>query len=124
VLSAGYHDAYYVKAQKVRTLVRQDFDAAFREVDAILAPTSPVVAFPIGERSDDPLSMYLADVYTVPINIAGICSISVPAGFSEGLPVGLQIIGPPLGEERILQVADAFQRSTEFHTRTPEAVTA
>ena len=124
VLSAGYHDAYYVKAQKVRTLVRADFEAAFRDVDALLAPTSPTVAFPIGERAADPLSMYLADVYTVPINIAGNCAVSIPAGLSGHLPVGVQIIGPPLGETRILQVAEAFQRTTDFHTLTPGVLTS
>jgi aspartyl-tRNA(Asn)/glutamyl-tRNA(Gln) amidotransferase subunit A len=118
-LSAGYYDAYYLQAQKVRTLVRRDFAEAFEHVDAILGPTSPVVAFPIGSKSSDPLQMYLTDVYTVPINIAGVCGVSIPAGFSGGLPVGMQIIGRPLGEATILQVADAFERATDHHRRHP-----
>jgi aspartyl-tRNA(Asn)/glutamyl-tRNA(Gln) amidotransferase subunit A len=123
-LSAGYYDEYYRKAQQVRTLVRRDFDAAFEQVDALLAPTTPTVAFRLGEKSSDPLEMYLSDVYTVPINIAGICAISIPAGFSDGLPIGLQIIGCPLGEETILRAADAFERNTEYHRCHPPAVTA
>ncbi len=119
-LSAGFYDAYYLKAQKVRTLVRRDFEAAFSRVDALLAPTTPSVAFPIGEKTDDPLEMYLSDVYTVPINIAGICAISIPAGFVQGLPVGLQIIGRPLGEETILRAAHAFEAATEHATRHPD----
>jgi aspartyl-tRNA(Asn)/glutamyl-tRNA(Gln) amidotransferase subunit A len=118
-LSSGYHDAYYLKAQKVRTLVRRDFDEAFTKVDALIGPTSPTVAFPLGSRSSDPLQMYLLDVYTVPINIAGLCGISIPAGFSQGLPVGLQIIGKPLGEATILRAADAFERATTFHREHP-----
>jgi aspartyl-tRNA(Asn)/glutamyl-tRNA(Gln) amidotransferase subunit A len=118
-LSSGYYDAYYLKAQKVRTLVRRDFQEAFERVDALLGPTSPAVAFPIGSKSADPLQMYLMDVYTVPINIAGVCGISVPAGFSDGLPVGLQIIGRPLGEATILRVADAFERATGHHCAHP-----
>lgn len=122
-LSAGFYDAYYLKAQKVRTLVRRDFEVAFSEVDALLAPTTPSVAFPLGEKTDDPLEMYLSDVYTVPINIAGICAISIPAGFVHGLPVGLQIIGKPLGEQTILRAAHAFEAATE-HTRRHPDVTA
>jgi len=118
-LSSGYYDAYYLKAQKVRTLVRGDFTEAFGKVDALLAPTSPTVAFPIGEKSSDPLAMYLSDVYTVPINIAGICGISIPAGFSRGLPVGLQIIGKPLGEATILRLADAFEAASDCHLKHP-----
>ena len=116
-LSAGYYDAYYLKAQKVRTLVRQDFERAFDRVDVLIAPTSPTVAFKIGERVSDPLAMYLSDVYTVPANIAGICSISIPGGISEGLPVGVQILGRPLGEATILRAADAFERATDFALR-------
>ena len=119
-LSAGYYDAYYLKAQKVRTLVRRDFDEAFQQVDALLTPTSPSVAFRLGEKTSDPLQMYLSDVYTVPINIAGVCGISIPAGFSDGLPVGLQVLGRPLGEPTILRVADAFQRATEHHLAHPD----
>lgn len=119
VLSAGYYDAYYLKAQKVRTLVRRDFTEAFGQVDAILAPTSPTTAFSLGERTADPLQMYLSDVYTVPANIAGICGISIPGGFDNGLPVGIQLLGPPLGEETILAAAAAFQRETPYHTTHP-----
>jgi aspartyl-tRNA(Asn)/glutamyl-tRNA(Gln) amidotransferase subunit A len=118
-LSAGYHDEYYLKAQKVRTLVRDDFAAAFERVDALVAPTTPTVAFPIGSKVDNPLEMYLSDVYTVPINIAGITGISIPAGFSQGLPIGLQIIGPALGEQAILRLADAFQARTDYHLQSP-----
>jgi aspartyl-tRNA(Asn)/glutamyl-tRNA(Gln) amidotransferase subunit A len=118
-LSAGYYDAYYRKAQQVRTLVGRDFEQAFERYDALVAPTTPTTAFPIGERSGDPLQMYLSDVYTVPANIAGICAVSLPAGFSDGLPVGMQIIGKPLDEAGILRVADAFQRVTSYHTDTP-----
>jgi aspartyl-tRNA(Asn)/glutamyl-tRNA(Gln) amidotransferase subunit A len=119
VLSAGYYDQYYRKALQVRTLVRQDFESIFRTHNALLAPTSPTTAFRIGERTADPLQMYLADVFTVPVNIAGNCAVSVPAGFAGGLPVGLQIIGPPLGEDIILRVADAFQRTTSHHLARP-----
>ena len=98
-LSSGYYDAYYVKAQKVRTLIRREFDRAFEKCDALITPTSPAVPFKIGEKTDDPLQMYLSDICTLPMNIAGIPGISIPAGFVDGLPVGLQIIGKPLGEE-------------------------
>jgi aspartyl-tRNA(Asn)/glutamyl-tRNA(Gln) amidotransferase subunit A len=118
-LSAGYYDAYYLQAQKVRTLVREDFALAFSKVDALITPTTPTAAFPIGAKTDNPLEMYLSDVYTVPVNIAGLPGISVPAGFSGGLPIGLQVIGPALGEETILRVADAFQRHTKHHLGTP-----
>jgi aspartyl-tRNA(Asn)/glutamyl-tRNA(Gln) amidotransferase subunit A len=119
-LSAGYYEAYYKKAQQVRTLIRQDFEAAFRQVDVIVAPTAPTPAFKIGEKTDDPLQMYLSDVYTVPINLAGIPGISLPCGFSSaGLPIGLQIIGKPFDEETILQVAYAFEQQTEYHRRKP-----
>lgn len=118
-LSAGYHDEYYVKAQKVRTLVREDFAAVFERVDALVTPTTPTVAFPIGAKADNPLEMYLSDVYTVPVNIAGLPGISVPAGFSGGLPIGLQIIGPALGERTVLRLADAFQASTDYHLQSP-----
>ncbi|MGI8967811.1 MAG: amidase family protein, partial [Chloroflexota bacterium] len=119
VLSAGYYDAYYVKAQRVRTLVRQDFDRAFAEVDALIAPTTPNVAFGLGEKSNDPLAMYLSDVYTVPANIAGICAISIPAGFHEGRPIGLQLLGKPFDEETILRLAHAFECQTDFHLCRP-----
>ena len=119
VLSAGYYDAYYVKAQKVRTLIRRDFDQAFERCDAILTPTSPETAFGLGARSDDPLSMYLSDVYTVSANLAGLPALSVPCGFSDGMPVGLQLIGKPLDEATILRVGDAFERRTEHHRHSP-----
>ncbi len=118
-LSSGYYDAYYVKAQKVRTLIRREFDQAFEKYDALITPTSPVVPFKIGERMDDPLQMYLSDICTLPMNIAGIPAISVPAGFVDGLPVGLQIIGKPLSEEMLLRVAFAYEQSTDWHKRKP-----
>lgn len=110
-LSSGYYDAFYVKAQKVRTLIKKDFEEAFAQVDAIVAPTSPTVAFPIGARTDDPYQMYLADVFTIPANMAGIPAIAVPCGMVDGLPVSLQIIGKPFDEATILRVADAYERS-------------
>ena len=119
-LSSGYYDAYYLKAQQVRTLIRQDFDRVFRQVDALVTPTSPVVAFPLGERTADPLQMYLIDVCTLPINIAGLPAISIPCGFSEGLPVGMQLIGPHLSEERLLGIAFAYEQATEWHRARPE----
>ena len=119
-LSSGYYDAYYLKAQQVRTLIRQDFDRVFRQVDALVTPTSPVVAFPLGERTADPLQMYLIDVCTLPINIAGLPAISIPCGFSEGLPVGMQLIGPHLSEERLLGMAFAYEQATEWHRARPE----
>ena len=118
-LSSGYYDAYYHKAQQVRTLIREDFSRVFQEVDALAAPVSPLVAFPIGERADDPVRMYLVDVYTLPVNIAGLPAMSVPCGFSEGLPVGLQLIGPHLEEGRLLNIAYAYQQSTEWHKARP-----
>jgi aspartyl-tRNA(Asn)/glutamyl-tRNA(Gln) amidotransferase subunit A len=112
VLSAGYYDAYYLKGQKVRSLIAQDFRDAFAKVDAVVTPTSPVPAFKLGERTNDPLQMYLADIYTVTGSLAGVPGISVPCGKIGGkLPVGLQIFGPPFGEGRVLQVAQAFERA-------------
>jgi len=118
-LSAGYYDAYYLKAQKVRTLIRQEFDQAFERFDALITPTSPTVPFKIGEKVDDPLQMYLSDVCTLPINIAGIPAISIPAGFADGLPVGMQVIGKPLSEETLLRVAFAYEQATDWHKRRP-----
>jgi len=119
-LSAGYYDAYYLKAQKVRTLIKADFDAAFEQVDVIVAPTSPTTAFRIGEKTDDPLQMYLSDVLTLSMNLAGICGLSLPCGFDQGgLPIGLQVMGPALGEERVLRVAYAYEQATEWHQRRP-----
>jgi aspartyl-tRNA(Asn)/glutamyl-tRNA(Gln) amidotransferase subunit A len=123
VLSSGYYDAYYLRAQKVRTLIRQDFATAFEKVDAIVCPTSPTPAFRLGERTSDPLSMYLADIFTLAANIAGICGISVPCGFLERegkrLPVGLQILGKELDESTVLQVAYAYEESTTWHETKP-----
>ncbi len=119
-LSAGYYDAYYLKAQKVRTLIKEDFDRAFAEgVDVVVGPTSPIVAFGIGEKVDDPLEMYLADLYTIPANLAGLPCISIPCGFDGGLPVGLQILGRSFAEGTVLQVAHAYEQSTDFHLQRP-----
>jgi aspartyl-tRNA(Asn)/glutamyl-tRNA(Gln) amidotransferase subunit A len=118
-LSSGYYDAYYLKAQKVRTLIRREFDAAFEKYDALVTPTSPTVPFKIGERADDPLQMYLSDVCTLPVNIAGIPGISIPAGFVRGLPVGMQIIGKPFSEETILKISYAYQQITDWHKQSP-----
>ncbi|HML77187.1 Asp-tRNA(Asn)/Glu-tRNA(Gln) amidotransferase subunit GatA [Geobacter sulfurreducens] len=117
-LSSGYYDAYYLKAQKVRTLIMQDFMKVFEQVDALLTPVAPTPAFKIGEKVDDPLQMYLSDIFTIPVNLAGTCAISVPAGMSAaGLPIGLQLIGRPFGEETILRAAHAFEQATEWHRK-------
>ena len=118
-LSAGYYDAYYLKSQKVRTLIRQEFDQAFQKYDALLTPTSPTVPFVIGEKIDNPLQMYLSDICTLSVNIAGIPAISIPCGFSKGLPVGMQIIGKPFSEETLFRVAYAYQQVTDWHLRIP-----
>ncbi len=119
-LSAGYYDAYYLKAQKVRTLIKADFDAAFEAVDVIVSPTSPTTAFRIGERVDDPLQMYLSDVLTLSMNLAGICGLSLPCGFDgQGLPIGMQVMGPAFGEGTVLRVAHAYEQATDWHTRHP-----
>jgi aspartyl-tRNA(Asn)/glutamyl-tRNA(Gln) amidotransferase subunit A len=123
-LSSGYYDAYYVKAQKVRTLIKRDFDEAWASVDAIVAPTSPTVAFPLGARSDDPYQMYLADVFTIPANMAGIPGVAIPCGFSDGLPVSLQILGPPFAEATILRIADAYERSESWVEQRPDVTLA
>jgi aspartyl-tRNA(Asn)/glutamyl-tRNA(Gln) amidotransferase subunit A len=123
VLSAGYYDAYYGKAQRVRTMIRQDFERAYQECDLILTPTSPETAFALGAKSGDPLSMYLSDVYTVSANLAGLPGLSIPCGSSDGMPVGLQLLGRPLDEATILRVGDAFERRTEHHlVRPPEKI--
>lgn len=120
VLSAGYTDAYYRKAQKVRGLIRQDFEKAFQGCDLLLTPTSPEPAFKLGERTQDPLKMYLADVFTISVNLAGTCGISLPCGFTKSnLPIGLQLIGPRFGEEKILQAAHAYEQSHDFWKRMP-----
>ncbi len=118
-LSAGYYEAWYLKAQKVRTLIRWEFAQAFERFDALITPTSPTVPFKIGERVDDPLQMYLSDVCTLPINIAGVPAISIPAGFAGSLPIGMQIIGKPFSEETILKIAYAYEQATEWHKRRP-----
>lgn len=120
-LSSGYYDAYYKQAEKVRTLIAQDFTEAFAKFDVLVSPTSPSVAFRLGEISD-PYEMYLQDVFTIPANLAGICGVSIPGGFSEGLPVGMQILGNYLDEDKILRVADAFQSVTDYHTRWTTAI--
>jgi aspartyl-tRNA(Asn)/glutamyl-tRNA(Gln) amidotransferase subunit A len=120
VLSAGYYEAYYGRAQKIRTLIRGDFDAAFGEVDAILTPTSPTVAFALGARLDDPLQMYLADIFTVSCNLAGLPGLSLPCGFTAaGLPIGLQLVGPHWSEAKLLRVARAYEREHAFCERRP-----
>jgi aspartyl-tRNA(Asn)/glutamyl-tRNA(Gln) amidotransferase subunit A len=123
VLSSGYYDAYYLRAQKVRELIRRDFAKAFEKIDAVISPTSPVPAFKLGERAADPLQMYLADVFTIAANLAGICGISVPCGFAEEngrrLPVGLQLLGKALDEARLLQIGHAYEQSTEWHKARP-----
>jgi aspartyl-tRNA(Asn)/glutamyl-tRNA(Gln) amidotransferase subunit A len=119
VLSAGYYDAYYLKAQRVRSLINADFVRAFASVDVLIGPTTPTPAFPIGAKTDDPITMYLNDIYTIGANLAGLPAISVPCGFAHGLPVGLQIVGPHFSEARVLGTAHAFQRATDWHTRIP-----
>ena len=119
-LSAGYYDAYYLKAQQVRTLIKADYEAAFKEVDVIACPTSPTTAFKIGEKVADPLQMYLSDVFTLNQNLAGICGVALPCGFDgQGLPIGLQLNGPAFGEEKILSAAYAYEQATEWHTQKP-----
>ena len=118
-LSSGYYDAYYRKAQQVRTLIRRQFQDAFSRYDVLLTPTSPTLPFGLGERTNDPLSMYLADICTIPVNIAGLPAISLPCGFVDGLPVGLQLIGPSLGEESIIRAAYTYEQATDWHTMRP-----
>ena len=118
-LSSGYYDAYYLKAQKVRTLIRGEFEEAFKEFDVLAMPTSPSTAFNLGDKTDDPLQMYLNDIFTIPANIAGIPAISVPGGFVEGLPVGLQFMSGALQEQKLFQAAYAYEQATDWHTQTP-----
>jgi len=118
-LSAGYYDAYYIKAQKVRRLIKDDFDRAFREVDVIMGPTSPHTAFPLGSKTKDPVTMYLEDIYTIAVNLAGLPGLSVPAGMINGLPIGLQIVGRDFSEAQLLNLAHRFQQATDWHLRTP-----
>jgi len=124
VLSAGYYDAYYRKAQKVRTLIIEDFKNVFKEVDVLATPVSPFPAFKIGEKKDDPLAMYLADIFTIPVSCAGVPAISIPCGFASGggsgkLPVGMQIIGPQFSEDLLLKTAYAYEQATEWHKLRP-----
>jgi aspartyl-tRNA(Asn)/glutamyl-tRNA(Gln) amidotransferase subunit A len=121
VLSSGYYDAYYLRAQKVRTLIRNDFLRAFETVDAMVTPTTPTAAFKIGEKSDDPLQMYLSDIFTISCNLAGICGISLPCGFTQSpkLPIGLQLLGKPFGEETLLKIAQAYEQATPWHRERP-----
>jgi aspartyl-tRNA(Asn)/glutamyl-tRNA(Gln) amidotransferase subunit A len=120
VLSAGYYDAYYLKAQQVRTLIKKDFDTAFQRVDAIITPTAPTTAFKIGEKAQDPLQMYLSDIYTISINLSGLPALSLPCGFdAHGLPIGMQIIGKPFDEATMLKLAYGYEQSTEWHRRKP-----
>ena len=121
-LSAGYMDKYYLKALKVRTLIKQDFEQALKSTDVLIAPTMPTPAFRLGEKISDPLTLYMADVNTVPVNLSGVPSISLPCGFSDGLPIGLQIMGKHFDEETIIRTAYTFEQNTEFHTRAPEVV--
>jgi aspartyl-tRNA(Asn)/glutamyl-tRNA(Gln) amidotransferase subunit A len=119
-LSAGYYDAYYLQAQKVRRLIRDDFLRAFEQVDVIMGPTAPSVAFKLGEKADDPISMYLSDIYTIAVNLAGLPAMSIPAGFSDGLPVGLHVVGNYFEEGRLLNVGHQYQQSTDWHTHAPQ----
>ncbi len=120
VLSSGYYVAYYNRAQKVRHMIAEDFRLAFEKCDALLTPTSPTPAFKIGERTQDPLQMYLADIFTIAVNLAGICGVSIPCGFTSAkLPIGLQIIGPKWGEETMLRVAHAYEQATPWHKEKP-----
>jgi len=121
VLSSGYYDAYYLRAQRVRTMIRDDFLKAFETVDAIVTPTTPTAAFKIGEKSDDPLQMYLSDIFTISCNLAGICGVSIPCGFTKNpaLPIGLQLLGKPFGEETLLRAAHAFEQNTDWHLKKP-----
>jgi aspartyl-tRNA(Asn)/glutamyl-tRNA(Gln) amidotransferase subunit A len=119
-LSSGYYEAYYAKAQRVRTLIKRDFDRAFERVDVIVTPTAPTPAFRIGEKTQDPLQMYLSDIFTISVNLAGVPAVSLPCGFSpDGLPIGLQMIGRPFAESTILRAAAAYERATEWKTRKP-----
>jgi aspartyl-tRNA(Asn)/glutamyl-tRNA(Gln) amidotransferase subunit A len=124
VLSAGYFDAYYLQAQKVRQLINRDFERAFKEVDVLMGPTTPTPAFELGAKTSDPITMYLNDIYTIGANLAGLPAISVPCGFVGGLPVGLQIVGPHFAEAKVLNAAHVYQRETDWHRRVPDAYKA
>jgi aspartyl-tRNA(Asn)/glutamyl-tRNA(Gln) amidotransferase subunit A len=119
-LSAGYYDAYYLKAQQVRTLIRLDFQKAFETCDALVTPVSPTTAFRLGEKTADPVTMYLSDIFTISVNLAGLPALALPCGFDNGgLPIGLQVIGRPFDEETVLRVGHAYEQSTEWHARRP-----
>jgi aspartyl-tRNA(Asn)/glutamyl-tRNA(Gln) amidotransferase subunit A len=120
VLSAGYYDAYYLQAQKVRQLINRDFERAFQQVDVLMGPTTPTPAFELGAKTSDPITMYLNDIYTIGANLAGLPAVSIPCGFVQSLPVGLQIVGPHFGEEKILNAAHVYQTETDWHRRLPE----
>ena len=119
-LSSGYYDAYYLKAQKVRTLIKRDFDQAFEKFDVLIGPTAPTPAFRIGEQVGDPLTMYLNDILTIPVSLAGVPAVSIPCGLADGLPVGLQIIGKSFDESTVLRAAHAFEQHTDFHKARPQ----
>ena len=119
-LSSGYYDAYYLKALKVRTLIKQDFDRAFMKYDVLLSPTAPSIAFKFGEKTADPLAMYISDIATIPINLAGLPAISLPCGFSKKAPIGLQIIGRAFDEETVLRAAFTYEQNTDWHKQIPE----
>jgi aspartyl-tRNA(Asn)/glutamyl-tRNA(Gln) amidotransferase subunit A len=119
VLSAGYYDAYYLRAQQVRTLIRRDFEGAFHECDVVAMPTTPTPAFRLGEKTADPLQMYLEDIFTVPANLAGIPGLSLPGGFVGGLPMGLQLLGRPFDEATLLRIGYAYQQRTDHHRKEP-----
>jgi aspartyl-tRNA(Asn)/glutamyl-tRNA(Gln) amidotransferase subunit A len=119
-LSAGYYDAYYLKAQKIRRLISQDFKNSFTKVDVIMGPVTPTTAFGIGDKMDDPIEMYLSDIYTIAINLAGLPAMSIPAGFVDGMPVGIQIIGNYFAEDRLLNIAHQYQHVTDWHQHTPK----
>jgi len=118
-LSAGYYDEYYLKALRVRTLIRRDFEKTLKKCDVLVGPTMPILPFNLGEKIDDPLALYMCDVLTVPANLTGYPAASIPCGFKNGLPIGLQIIGKPFDEGTILRVAYTFERNTDFHKRRP-----
>ena len=119
-LSAGYYDAYYLKAQKIRSLIGREFQEAFKRYDVIITPTSPTPAFDLGEKMQDPYQMYLSDRCTIPANIAGIPAISIPAGFANKLPIGMQIMGKYMDDQTVLQVAHAYEQSTNWHKKRPK----
>jgi aspartyl-tRNA(Asn)/glutamyl-tRNA(Gln) amidotransferase subunit A len=118
-LSAGYYEAYYLKAQRVRTLVARDFQAAFERVDIVLMPVAPTLPFAIGEKTDDPLQMYLSDIFTIPVNLAGLPGLTLPCGFARGLPIGMQLVGRPFEESTLLRAAAAYEGVTTWHRRRP-----